>query len=335
MISKTFASKFKPTFRSCDLALFTDSPCQKTHLKLLFKYPPFLKYKPKQCERSHTKVSEYDALGSQTVELKEKDKETIKQEWKEQFAQSKGSVEFNDNLVIQKVNEAITKKFLAELDDESNETRMIRCMDFNSLIKVSEKEANGSIQLKPVENGHNSMIIDYDIEKQAEKRKITESLGPYISIVMKNVHMERGNQLEPVIIEHLNKTEKFKFVQDKELKKADFDLFNICGVVDGIDYERSILVEVKTRKLIDKTKKSICKRERIQCLCYMRLTNCKTCLLVESGPSGEQNIFKIAWDEDEFTTEVLDKLSDFVMKYREMSEQEFSLIAKKYKYDQI
>jgi hypothetical protein len=323
MATRSFAPKFKPTFRACDLALFLNNPGEKVELKLLFKYSPFKSYKPKEFEKFSQKETP-----PVVKELREKDKDFIRKEWQGQLA--KGEINFNDQLVISKVNETITISYLNELDDESNETKMIRKMDFSKL----ENQARTS---QPQKGDQEAVFkIDYDIEGESKKEKMTEYLETYKSVAKTTVYMERGNQLEKSIIERLNEQQNYNFVQDKELKWADFELFKICGIPDGIDLERQTVVEVKTRYFIDIAKKSpVCLRERVQCLSYLKLTNCKLCLLVESGPNGEQNVHRIEWDEDEFVSRVVDKLSDFVCKYRRMSEQEFCQIAKKYKYNQI
>ena len=40
----------------------------------------------------------------------------------------------------------------------------------------------------------------------------------------------------------------------------------------------------------------------------MKLFDCNKCLLVESGPDGQQKIEEIEWDEEKFNRVVLNKL---------------------------
>jgi hypothetical protein len=371
MAIRSFAPLFKPTFRACDLASFLNSPDEKVELRLLFKYKPFSKYKPKQEEVKQTAKSSKQIAPVVVKELRPKDKELINNEWQKQL--SKGTINFNDQSVLTKVNETITNAFLSELDDDSNETKMIRNMDFSRIEatkkaepplavpfkldydmgaqskkeRIAEEDSNETNMIRNMDFSQIEVAkkaepplavpfkLDYDMDAHSKKERITENLEAYKSIAKTTVYMERGNQLEKSIVVKLNEGGKFNFVKMNDLRSADFGLFKICGIPDGVDSERSTVVEVKTRHYVDLAKKTVCLRERVQCLCYLKLTSCKVCLLVESGPSGEQNVHVIEWDDDEFETVVVDKLSEFVLKYRKINEVEFSQIAKKYKYNQL
>lgn len=146
------------------------------------------------------------------------------------------------------------------------------------------------------------------------------------------ISLERGNQLEPHVIEKINKDENMSFVQDKTLRTMDFGFYRLCGIVDGIDEAKKTLIEVKTRNSVDLNKKTINLRDRLQCLAYLKLTSCERCLLVESGPNGQQNKFFIEWDEDEFEERIASRLRQFVIKYRTMKESEFRVKVRKYKF---
>ena len=145
------------------------------------------------------------------------------------------------------------------------------------------------------------------------------------------ISTQRGNQLEPNIIEKINKEESMNFVQEKSLKTIDFKYFSICGRIDGIDAEKKTLIEVKTRKSIEVHKRTINLKDKLQCLAYLKLTGCERCLFVESGPKGQQNKFCIDWDEREFEDRIIKPLRSFVIKYRNMKEREFRIRLKKYK----
>jgi hypothetical protein len=313
MTSKHFASKFKPKFRACDLALFCMNNSETQELKFLLKYWPFRRYMPKKSSELFT-----------VTELKEKDHEMIKKEWQNQI-KINTDLKFDDKIVLDKVNQSLKRDFDAQLldkDEDSNETEFIRHCD---LSKLESKEAK-------------FLKFDYDLEsiKKVKEQKL-EKFKAYKSLAKTTIHCERGIQLEQAIIVKINAELGFNFVQDKELKIRDYENFFICGLVDGIDRERNSIIEVKTRFFIDKNKKPsmIQLREKLQCLSYMSLTESKLCFLVESDSRGEQNVIKIEWDEDEFEAECLNKLREFVEKYKTISEIDFCRIISKYKYDEI
>lgn len=313
MSSTAIAPQFRPTFRPSDLVLFTGGKHvdQKNVLRLLFKYQPFRKYKPK-------KPTKIPAQNVPIRELKQQDKELIRNEWKSQLPIGglKRKIEFNDQKVIEKVTKKITESFLNELDDDSNETKIIKNMDFSLL----ENKSN--------------FKLDYDLEISVKQAQMT-NLENYTNLVKTSIYMERGNLFESPVIEKINQEHGYKFVQNKELIKKEFDCFAIQGIVDGIDTERKMIIEVKTRNELFKNKSWTYKRERLQCLCYMKLTGCTGCILVECGPNGEIVMNNIEWDSDEFQTEIVDKLTEFVTKYREISEEEFIKLASIYSYYQL
>ena len=146
------------------------------------------------------------------------------------------------------------------------------------------------------------------------------------------VHMQRGIHLEKRIIERLNSAENMNFVARDKLwiKAYDNALFKICGIVDGIDAQKQTIIEVKTKSRLSASLSGVSLKERVQCMCYMSLTGCDKCILVESGPCGEQNVFHIVMDVNEFECIVLDKLRRFVNKYRNMDEDEFKRLVLKY-----
>ena len=143
--------------------------------------------------------------------------------------------------------------------------------------------------------------------------------------------MERGIQLERMVIERVNEMEGTKFVSGGgRLMTKDFMAFKICGIVDGIDEQAKTLIEVKTKNRLSTNENGISLRERIQCLCYMNMSECSECFLVESGPNGEQKVFRLVYDEHEFQSKVLDKLEKFVEKYRNIERDEFVALLVKY-----
>lgn len=296
-----FATNFKPTFRACDLALFCMAPSEKTEIEFVLKYFPFSKFKPRVKK----------TLKNHLEEIRPKDKEIIVKEWTHQA--QKGNVKFDDEKVINKVSECINKNYEIFFDEDSDETKFIRYANLDLLTTSKE-----------------NVQTDFNMHEQLYKDKLNYELEMYKSTVKKTVHLERGILFEKNIIDMINKKENADFIQDKALKSTDFGLFKICGILDGVDWKKRTIIEVKTRNFIFKDKKTISLREKLQCLCYMKLNECDKCILVESDSNGEHNMIKIDWDEQEFEERVLSKLRDFVIKYRTIEEEEFKSKVCKY-----
>lgn len=109
-------------------------------------------------------------------------------------------------------------------------------------------------------------------------------------------------------------------------------MYIIKGRVDGIDTQSNTLIEIKTRSKVDHTSNTMELRDRIQCLAYMKLTSYSSAFLVENDSNGELRLFRIEYDEIEFTNRIHLGLIHFVNKYRNISENEFlKLIYKYYK----
>ena len=99
-----------------------------------------------------------------------------------------------------------------------------------------------------------------------------------------------------------------------------------------MDDEANTLIEVKTKKRLSSNIHAVNSLERVQCLCYMSLLNFDKCILVESGPNGEQNLFRLVYDENEFKCKVLNRLKTFVEKYRNIEQDEFIALLRKYSH---
>ena len=175
-------------------------------------------------------------------------------------------------------------------------------------------------------------MTTFNIQELIYQDKCAYELKKYESLVKMSISLERGNQLEPHVIEKINKEESVNFVQDKTLKSMDFGFYRLCGIVDGIDESKRMIIEVKTRNLVDVTKRTINLRDRLQCMAYLKLTGCERCLLVESGPNGQQNKFVIEWNEEEYENRIASRLRQFVIKFRNMRESEFRMKVRKYKF---
>lgn len=263
---KQFASNFTPIFQASTLTALCNHPSEKTEIHFLFNYWPFRKYKPSISPSKNSSPKK-------STELRSEDKELIKTEWQSHFAS--GSITFDDKSLMNKVNENLTKPdtgFQLEMDEDSNEIK------FEKKREMAETDSN-----------NNNTNFNFNVQEQLYQDKLDYELEKYKSVVMTTISQERGNQLEKFIIEKINQDEKMNFVQDKTLKTVDLGIFKLCGIVDGIDESKKILIEVKTRKYVDMNKKTIDLKDKLQCLTYMKLTNCERCLLVVSGPSGMQN----------------------------------------------
>ena len=155
------------------------------------------------------------------------------------------------------------------------------------------------------------------IDDYADKWTLSEQnfvyLSKYLEMAKSRVFMERGTQYEPFVIQKVNREKNYNFVPDKKYRIASFDLFQIGGIIDGIDKERDLLIEVKTKSFL---KEQVSCAEKHQCMVYMKLTGCKNCLLVENSSSGEQRISSIEWDKVEFEKKIIQPLNVFVEKYK-------------------
>ena len=167
--------------------------------------------------------------------------------------------------------------------------------------------------------------------KQLIKPNLSETFADYNKAVKSFIYTERGHQLESLVRQQVNKQCNMRFSKDT-LKRASFDLFDICGISDGFDFKAEKIIEIKTRSSLNRltNENSISPTEAMQCMCYMKLNDCKKCLFVEHGPNGEQRMQELVFDEDEFEQLIVKRLRAFVLKYKSMSKQEFLCLIAKY-----
>jgi hypothetical protein len=145
------------------------------------------------------------------------------------------------------------------------------------------------------------------------------------------VSTRRGIIAEKFILSRLNREMNMNFVKNNKTYRHDFEFFDLIGIIDGIDESKKMIAEIKTRKnTLDKNKKTISNKERIQALCYMKLTGATKCLFVESDCNGEQKLETIEYDEAEFNKYVHNKLLEFTKIHRELTEKDFKELASKY-----
>lgn len=298
-MAKQFAYNFTPTFRACDIINIVHHPTERTEFKYVLKYHPFKKYK---------NLLNVDRGSPTPITTNSNDEMLIKSELQREFAT--GTTKFNDTQVLDKISDELSyaprpsvSQANIHIDDEdSNETKM------NKLRQLADRA--------PEEAAYLEQLMQDETTYNKEK---------YRTLMKVRISQERGNQLEKIIIDKINQEDRLNFIQDKQLKVQDFGYFRLCGVADGLDEARNMLIEVKTRKFMMPNKETIALRDKLQCLCYMKLYSCKYCLLVESGPDGKLNKYQINWDEDEFETRIYERLKNFVLKYRNIKESEFKI----------
>ncbi|CAF1026801.1 unnamed protein product [Brachionus calyciflorus] len=288
-------SNFKPFFRTSDLGLICVNPSEKSEIQIVLRYWPFKNYKQ-------------IAKTSKRFHIEPEHEELVKKEW--QNSVIGGDLSFDDEKVIDKVMKKIRKSY-----------------DFNEAEDSVERKPNKKLKISSDENSEPKK--EENIEKLAQD-SFDQWLNGYEPLVRKSVYCTRGKILEKYIIDKTNKTKNFNFVHNEMVKSFDFGLFKLFGVPDGIDYEKKIFIEVKTRTSINQDQPTVYPKEKIQCLCYMKMLNYQKCILVESNDKGEQNSIEINWDESEFEEKVLSKLRDFVQKYRNVTGNEFMDAVKKY-----
>ena len=297
------APDFKPTFRSCDLAVFCNNPTPKAKINLFRKYEPFSelcpKIPPKPVQQKRVHLTNEDKLNMQ----KELDKSL-----------ANNSLSFNDEAIINIGLESVKK-----MDDLS--------FMMSQLLMTDDSESNEEdVDFDTCESDEESF------KKNVENEK-SQRLDELIKIKTKQARFytstQRGIKIEKSVILKVNQDLGYNFLQNKQLKEQDFGLFKIHGIIDGIDNTKRAVIEVKSRNKFDEKKCTITEKEKIQSLVYMKLYDCDKCLLVESGPEGQRKIEEIEWDEDKFKRLVLNKLEKFTSYARSLTKDDLDdLIAK-------
>jgi hypothetical protein len=320
-----FNCNFTPTFRASDLGIFCQNPSEKNELQFVLKYDPFFKYKSKvNLTKSKIKLNDTEVIVPKIEEISDAHKNEIKKELEANFLSNE--LKFNDKTIASKFNETL-RKLLA--DEEFNYAHQLEIISDE---RTQQKRLSITDKDELEEFEDDQLLINslrkYELEQEFKKFMFKQ----YKSLAYQFISKERGTQLEKRVIENINQKESMNFVQKKSLLKKNFNSFRICGIVDGMDCDKRILIEVKTRNRLRRTVENLSPLEMIQCMCYMNLTGCKKCYLVESDPSGEQNVFQLEYDDVEFEEKVLSPLRKFANKYREMTELEFRRLIGKYPF---
>lgn len=304
---KLLASKFKPRFRAKYLGPFcNDNRRESTELNFVKKFEPFKSEVFKLMDNSKNKSGLVDR---KPVKINKKHLSQIKEELQANL--SGGSFAFNDKLLYRKVANN-------GLDLNNGFDHMI---EEEEVEEEEETPANASKMNK--DEATKRIVIEFDSDDEENIAK--HGIERYNKTLSNVISRERGKMFEKPLIEQLNKEEGWNFCKDSRLKQKDYDgLFSISGFVDGIDTERNWLIEIKTKdKLEENSPNMITLNERLQCICYMNMTGCSKCILVESGPSSYRRITEIDYNENEFEEKILKKLNEFVLKYRQMSLHDF------------
>ena len=168
-------------------------------------------------------------------------------------------------------------------------------------------------------------------EHPIEKRPLTEQeifakdlqVARYISCM-------RGRILEDHVLARVNGHTGFSFEKNKTRTITDFGLFRIVGIIDGISADRSKILEIKTRNKLNTERNTITSKERKQAMVYLKMYNCDACMFVELDPNGSIKETMIEWNEREFKKEIFDKLNEFCLFARSLTEQDFRDLLEKY-----
>jgi len=174
-------------------------------------------------------------------------------------------------------------------------------------------------------------FIATQTDENLMKPSLSFAFEGYQKAVRSFIYKERGLQMENFVRQQVNKQDNMRFSKDS-LKKASFDIFDICGIPDGIDRKAEKIIEIKTRANFQRSTNEIyiSPIEAIQCMCYMRLTGFNQCLFVENGPNGEQRKQELLFKQNDFDQLVVKKLRAFVLKYNKISKREFLHLLAKY-----
>lgn len=348
MYEQKFGQNFKPVFSASDLVSYCNNPRQwnKTKLKFIRKFSPFsmvkldflptktlnlnaqdksfinksiLKDSNNEIDELTNRLDKFNLNSNKTAVL---DK-TLKQDMLKQLNEtlSLNNTSFNDSNVIESVLENSKEKI--ELEDKMN-------ILMTNFLTPNAHQNN----IDDNEDDNDYLTADSDVETFIKENdtifneKKKEMLNARRQQAKFYVSTRRGILVEKFVIENFNKEQNLNFVQDKQLKVVDFNDFKICGKIDGIDRERRIIIEIKTR---NKISGKVNVKERKQALTYMKLMDCDQCWIVERGPkSDEENLIVIKWDKDEFENEIVNKLRIFCEYARNLSENQFIDLYKRF-----
>lgn len=187
---------------------------------------------------------------------------------------------------------------------------------------------NGNLNFNDIQVFNKVLKIHYTQNNTTQNEIDNKDLDPKeINFLMRKIRFERGKQMQQLILEKINKEEKTNFITCNKNNVIELENYFLSGRPDGIDKESNSVIEIKTKS---NSCKNISLNDRIQCMAYLKLTNCDKCYLVMSDPESFHSIFKFRFDPNEFETEISKKINYFVNKYRNLSKNEFFKMIKKF-----
>jgi hypothetical protein len=330
--TKKFAENFVPTFSASKLGEFCNAnQTEKSKIKFLAQFKPFSELlftvsdSPKDCK---SVKSEKKKPPAKSTLLDQNEKEKLKQILDESINTDR--LTFDDDRVIEKFKKSSSREQKDfEIENIQSLLNQLNFQDENARDSFYETATSDEETFKKESK---SIII-----KEEECEDGDEILKSKMTQVTRYVSFMRGRKLEDHIVNKINRDRNENFEKDKRRKTVDFGLFKVVGIVDGIDRESGKILEIKTRKSLNKKdpnnndeKVTISNKERKQAMVYMKMHECKSCLFVEVGQDGRLKESIIEWDEDEFNNEIRAKLEDFCHFARQLSQDEFKTLIEKH-----
>lgn len=303
-----FAEDFKPTFSASKLAeMCSPNTSESTRLKFLLNFRPFSDVK---AERT-LPVKKKDIYKPKVL-LSEAEKSEIKRHLDETLDFEE--LKFDDEKIIESFNE--------KLRIEEHDTSLDFLM--SKLVLTDDEEGKESAESAYVTAQSDEECFKKNCDKSISIETKSKQAVRYISNM-------RGRKMEKHILEKINKSyEGYSFVQNKSKKYVDYGNFKIVGIIDGMSSGEKTILEIKTRKNFQHNGETITRRERLQAMTYMNMFACERCLFVESGPNGEIKETMLYYSDEDFKSDVIDKLNEFTLFARTFNKEKFMNLLIKY-----
>ena len=313
MEGKQFAREFKPTFSASKLnEICSPKSSESTKIKFLANWQPF-----SDLARQWKKSSEPSTQKSARILLSEREKTEIKKSLDESL--NLDELKFDDEKLIASFSEKL------KMESGKNESKNIETLEFlmsHLLVTDDDEGSDEYVTAESDEERFRRMNSDRNGWWSVVDAKSKQAVR-YISNM-------RGRKMERSIVEKINQDGGFKFEQNKSRKVVDYGNFKIVGIIDGWCVEQRTILEIKTRKNFEPVKTSITGREKLQAIAYMNMYDCDRCLFVENGPNGELKKTWIDYDENVFRNDIFLKLDEFILFARDLGEEEFKNLLRKY-----
>ena len=212
--TKKFASSFKPIFRACDLGTFClTNRSERVEIEFLLKYKLFSKLKPLAFD-STTKALTAAAAATtcvlfKPVNLKNDHKDLIKRELAFHL-NAQSNLNFNDKQVLEKVNKIIFQ------DEPITTTKTLN--DDELLIQALDEYEDQAKRkrIKFDDDDDDQLLIQTlnKYEKEQEEKRI--KMERYKEATKTFVSMQRGIQLEDLVMQRVNMLEGMSFVKSNK-----------------------------------------------------------------------------------------------------------------------